>query len=141
MSNDIVEDSHPLMTIVAAAQHPRYIEVMDAIGCESRALGPIIELAMQVNDWCVRVIHQNNDVFETSPFAPEYLVLEEMGKWIIDRLAEMLDAGEGINDIGNGSDLPITYEQALTFARQQITETTGIQFASPETTPVYKEPA
>lgn len=136
--NSLVGDPSALMVIVAAAQHPRYIEVMDATGSEVNALRPIIDLALKVDDWCNRLLAQNDGTFSQSPFAPEYMVLEQMGKWIIDRLAAMKDADEtSLEGIGNDRELPISFEEALVFARKQVTEATGFPFESPVT---YKEP-
>lgn len=143
MSQEIVNDPSPLMVIVGAAQHPRYTEVMDATGSEVNALRPIINLAVQVDDWCNRLISQNDDVFETNPFASEYMVLEELGKWIIERLGEIKDIDEDRlvdSAFSDPDDFPITLGEALAFARTQVTEVTGFQFASPEDTPTYKEP-
>ncbi|GED41219.1 hypothetical protein [Cobetia marina] len=82
---------NPMMLLIGAAQHPRYVEVADESDCERDFVGDLIELAEGIEPWGRRLIAKNHDHFEEHPFAFEYTVQEALGRWIVESIATNLD--------------------------------------------------
>lgn len=83
--------ANPMMLLIGAARHPRYLEVADESGCERDFVGDLIELAEGIEPWGRELIDKNLDRFEEHPFAFEYTVQEALGRWIVESIATNLD--------------------------------------------------
>lgn len=86
-----MSNPNPMMLLIGAAQHPRYIEVADESGCERDFVSDLIDLAEGIEPWGRALIAKNPEKFNEHPFAFEYTVQEALGRWIIESIATNLD--------------------------------------------------
>lgn len=107
-----MSNPNPMMLLIGAAQHPRYIEVADESDCERDFVADLIELAEGIEPWGRNLIQRHHDRFEEHPFAFEYTVQEALGQWIVESIATNLDRK-------TPNPFAISLDDCKAFARQQ----------------------